>query len=106
MKLTQKVERYFRDERSGFMNPKVYLEHCTCGALPAYFSSTGGFNYYGYYKCVKCNLFATGQHQFPVQISDLVRENKTEPKLFVVYNDESNPEDGWNKFITKKQTAV
>lgn len=105
MKGKQSVERYFRDEKSGSMNPKITLEKCVCGKLPAYFGSTGGFNYYGYYKCLKCNLFATGKHQFPVQIMDLISENKTEPKLFVVYNDESNPENGWNDFIKEKQKA-
>lgn len=97
----QTVSWYWRKQPSGTHTPKIYIEDCLCGKLPSYYSSSGGFNYYGYYKCNDCNLFATGRHQFPnIGISGFGANEEKEPKLFVVYNDETNPEDGWNSFIT------
>ena len=100
----QTVKRYFNDERSGNLNPKIELRACACGNLPSVYNSSGGFNYYRYYKCNKCNLFATGYHQFPSGVYSAMSnplEMPTEPKLFVVYDDEHNAEEGWNKFIEK-----
>jgi len=99
----QKVDRYWRDEKSGTMTPSIVIKPCVCGKLPSYHSSSGGFNYYGYYICHDCNLFATGRHQFPsIGIAGFGDNENNEPKLFVVYNGENNPEDGWNEFITAK----
>ena len=99
------VDRYWRDEKSGSFTPPIEILKCKCGKYPSYYSSCGGFNYYGYYKCNDCNLFATGRHQFPSAIANLVGENdRNEPKLFVVYNDEANPEDGWNELIKTSYT--
>ncbi len=98
----QTIKSYFRGEYSSSFSPKIPIKKCVCGKLPVYYGSSGGFNYYGYYKCNHCNLFATGRHQFPaIGITGFGDNENNEPKLFVVYNGEHNPEDGWNNFIAQ-----
>lgn len=98
----QIIDRYFRDEKSGTFTPPKTIKECPkCGKLPSYHVSTGGFNYYGYYICHPCNLFATGRHQFPnIGVAGFGDNDRKEPKLFVVYDGETNPEDGWNELPT------
>ncbi len=94
------VKRYFNDRENGVFTPSILIEKCTCGNYPSYYGSCGGFNYYGYFKCDGCNLFATGRHQFPnIGIDNFGENQRNEPKLFVEYDKETNSEDGWNEFI-------
>lgn len=102
----QKIKRYWNHSESGTFEPKIAIKKCKCGKLPSYYASSGGFNYYGYYKCDDCNLFATGPHQFPsIGITGFGSNESNKPKLFVVYNGETNPEDGWNNFVKQLQVA-
>lgn len=97
---SQTVKRFWNNVESETTNPSIKIERCVCGKLPSYYASSGGFNYYGYYKCNNCNLFATGKHQFPaIGIKGFGDNENNEPKLFVVYREENNPENGWNQFI-------
>lgn len=97
----QRIKSYFREQYSSMFSPRVRVAKCPkCHCNPSYYGSQGGFNYYGYYKCDRCNLFATGRHQFPsIGVAGFGDNNNNQPKLFVVYNGESNPEDGWNNLV-------
>lgn len=100
----EKVKRYFRDELSGESTPPIKILPCPkCGKLPSVHVSTGGFNYYEYYKCNDCNLFATGYHEFPMGVYMAMpkgeHEMPTTPKLFVSYEGEHNAENGWNEYV-------
>ena len=98
----QSVKKYFNNSLTSNRIPRKKIEPCPkCGKLPSYFASAGGFHYYGYYKCEKDNIFATGPHQFPnIGISWGENENN-EPKLFWDNNEDSNPEDGWNDLVNQ-----
>ncbi len=96
----QIVKKFFNHSDSGTMIPQITIKKCPhCGKLPSYYASAGGFNYYGYYKCDKDNLFATGRHQFPAIGIDWGANEQGEPRLFVTYNGEHNAENGWNDFV-------
>lgn len=98
----QHVEWWFNSSKyENPYEPEVRIDPCVCGKLPSLHSSCGGFNYYDYYSCNECGLFATGHHQFPfgVYVAMSSQETPSEPKLFVRYNGEHNAENGWNKFI-------
>jgi hypothetical protein len=100
------VNRYFSYDKESTQKVVNYpLQKCKCGKYPSYHASCGGFNFYGYYKCHDCNLFATGRHQFPnIGLENFGYNENNEPKLFVEYSGENNSEKGWNEFINKLST--
>lgn len=99
----QSVERWFNSSKyEELHHPEIRIEPCVCGKLPSLHSSSGGFDYYDYYQCSACGLYATGFHEFPmgVYLAMSSIEKPKEPKLFVRQKGEHRAEIGWNQFIS------
>jgi hypothetical protein len=105
--MPQAVKKYWNLREDGTTVPTIDILPCVCGQLPSYYSSCGGFNFYGYYKCDTCNIFVTGRHDFPsIGVPGFGDNENNESKLFAVYRDEHNPENGWNKMMEAKHLGL